>query len=33
MDYEKNHKKCPKFRTIYGQLLPNLLAEFKKYDQ
>ena len=30
MDYEKNHKKCPKFHTVYGRFLPNSLAEFEK---
>ena len=33
MDYEKNHKKCPKFHTVYGRLLPNSLASFKKYHE
>ncbi len=33
MDYEKNHKKRPKFHTVYGRFLPNSLAAFKKYQQ
>jgi len=31
MDYEKNHKKCPKFHTVYNRFLPNALAGFEKY--
>jgi hypothetical protein len=31
MDYEKNHKKWPKFHTVYGRFLPNYLAALEKY--
>ena len=31
MRYEDNHKKQPKFHTVYGRFLPNSLAGLKKY--
>ncbi len=31
MDYEKNHKKGPKFHTVYRRFVPIYLADLKKY--